>query len=68
MFGTVSWIALLGAGLVLELASRLGAVRTPNLAQTGAFVATRVVGRVALLLFWVFVGVHLFTRYTLPGH
>ncbi|MGD0054988.1 MAG: hypothetical protein ABSC34_06065 [Acidimicrobiales bacterium] len=68
MYGTVGWIVILVAGLAMELASRLGAVRTPNLTRTGALVATRIVGRIVLLLFWLFVGLHLFTRYTLPGH
>jgi hypothetical protein len=68
MYGTVGWIIILVAGVVLELASRLGAIKTPALNRTGALVATRVAGRVFLMLFWVFVGLHLFTRYTLPGH
>jgi hypothetical protein len=68
MYGTVGWILILAAGLAFELASRLTLARTPTLARTGALVASRVAGRVILILFWVFVGLHLFTRYTLPGH
>jgi hypothetical protein len=68
MYGTVGWIVILVAGLALELASRMGAIKTPTLNRAGALVATRVAGRVVLILFWVFVGLHLFTRYTLPGH
>jgi hypothetical protein len=68
MYGTAGWIAILVAGIALELASRLGAIKTPTLDRAGDLVATRVTGRVILILFWVFVGLHLFTRYTLPGH
>jgi hypothetical protein len=68
MYGTVGWILLLAVGVILELASRTHLVRTPHIVRAGALVATRVAGRVILILFWVFVGLHLFTRYTLPGH
>jgi hypothetical protein len=68
MYGTVGWIVFLAAGLLLELASRTRAIKTPTLVRASDLVATRVVGRVVLVLFWIFVGLHLFTRYTLPGH
>jgi hypothetical protein len=68
VWGTTLWIVLLALALVIEALSRLGRVSTPTLARTGALMATRVTGRVLLILFWLFVGLHLFTRYTLPGH
>jgi hypothetical protein len=68
MYGTVGWIVILAVGLSLEVASRSRALKTPNLVRAGDLVATKVVGRTILVLFWIFVGIHLFTRYTLPGH
>ena len=68
MLGTVCWLMLLALGLLIELFSRLGRTATPSLIRTGALVARSVVGRLFLLVFWIFVGLHLFARYTLPGH
>jgi hypothetical protein len=47
---------------------RFRSARTSSLARLGALLATRIPGRVVLLLIWVFVGVHLFARYTLSHH
>ena len=68
MFGTVCWLILLASGVLIELLSRLGRISTPTLNRTGAVIARSVVGRLFLLAFWIFVGLHLFARYTLPGH
>lgn len=68
MFGTICWLVVLALGLLIELLSRAGRVTTPTLIRTGAFAARTVVGRLFLLAFWIFVGLHLFARYTLPGH
>ena len=68
MIGTISWLVLLALGLVVEILSRAGVLRTPTLARSLTLVGSSLSGRVILVLFWVFVGLHLFTRYTLPGH
>lgn len=68
MFGTICWLILLASGVLIELLSRTGRIVTPTLIRTGALVARSVVGRLSLLAFWIFVGLHLFARYTLPGH
>jgi hypothetical protein len=68
MFGTACWLIVLALGVLIEVLSRLGRITTPTLNRTGALVARSVVGRLCLLAFWIFVGLHLFARYTLPGH
>jgi multidrug resistance efflux pump len=68
MVGTIAWIALFVAIVQIMFFSHTQESRTATITKTGDAVATRVSGRVILLLFWIFVGVHLFTRYTLPGH
>jgi hypothetical protein len=66
--GTLVWLALLGLSILVELRARLGAGRTPTLGRVGAAIATSLGGRILLLLLWMFAGLHLFSRYTLPGH
>ncbi len=66
MYGTVLWLALLGAGVTIELVARTQR-RTATLSRFLQSIAARGVGRAALLAFWLFVGLHLFARYTLPG-
>ena len=66
MYGTVGWIVLLGAFVILEVLSRLNVTHTSSLARTGAMLAARLAPRILLLLLWIFVGLHLFTRYTIP--
>jgi hypothetical protein len=68
MIGTIGWLVLLGLGLLTEILSRAGVLRTPALARSLALVGSSRSGRVFLVLLWLFVGLHLFTRYTLPGH
>jgi hypothetical protein len=68
MYGTVGWIVLLGAGVIVEALSRLHLTQTPSLARTGSLLAARWAPRILLILFWIFVGLHLFTRYTIPAH
>jgi hypothetical protein len=68
VIGTVCWLLLLAGGLGIELVARLGRTNAATLVRTCDLIAVRVFGRLMLLLFWAFVGVHLFTRYTLPGH
>ncbi len=66
MIGDVLWFALLGVGVALEVLARLVPARVATLAQLASGVASRRLGRLLLVLFWAFVGVHLFARYTLP--
>jgi hypothetical protein len=66
VIGTILWFVLLGASVLLELLARLVPSRFSTISQFGASVASRRTGRVVLTLFWVFVGVHLFSRYTIP--
>lgn len=68
MAGTIAWIALFVLVVQIMFLSHRRESRTATLSKTASAVATKVSGRVILLLFWIFVGVHLFTRYTLPGH
>ena len=68
MNGTVGWIVLLGVGVIVEALSRLHLTQTPSLARTGSLLAARWAPRFLLILFWIFVGLHLFTRYTIPAH
>jgi hypothetical protein len=68
MYANIGWLALLGASFLIEVLARFRSTRTPTLAQLGAALATRVPGRVILLLLWLFVGLHLFARYTFPRH
>jgi hypothetical protein len=63
---TIAWIALLAASVVVELVSRRYPPRVATIGQTGARIATRLLGRVILWIGWIFVGVHLFARYTIP--
>lgn len=63
MIATVVWIALLATSLIIELASQRPAHGVASLPQTGAWVATRVLGRAILWALWIFVGLHLFARY-----
>jgi hypothetical protein len=62
---TIAWIVLLAASLVVELVSRRHPQRVATLEQTGARIATSVLGRAILWSAWIFVGVHLFARYTI---
>jgi hypothetical protein len=66
MIGAVLWFVLLGACLAIEVLARLRPKRFATLAQFGMNVASRGVGRFILVLLWIFVGVHLFARYTIP--
>ena len=65
MAATILWVALLGAVAGLEARARRRG-RIPTLGRLGSVVASTLVGRLALAALWVFVGLHLFARYTLP--
>lgn len=66
MIVTIAWIALLVASVAIELVSRRHPQRVATIEQTGARIATRLLGRAVLWIAWIFVGVHLFARYTVP--
>jgi len=66
MIGNILWFVLIGASVVIELLARRIPTRFATLTQFLVNVASRRAGRFLLLLLWVFVGVHLFARYTIP--
>ena len=68
MYGTIGWSVLGALCVFIELYARLHPTRTVTIGRVGSWLAGRGAGRLALALVWVFVGVHLFTRYTVPGH
>lgn len=66
MYATSAWIALLSVCAVIELVARYRPRAVASLERIGARIATRITGRLVLWGLWIFIGVHLFTRYTLP--
>lgn len=64
MSGTVIWLVLIGSICVLELLART-THRVVGPSDLIHQLARRAHGRVALLVFWAFVGWHLFARYTI---
>ncbi|HEV7958940.1 MAG TPA: hypothetical protein VGP11_05725 [Acidimicrobiales bacterium] len=52
--------------VLVELVARRHPHRVVTIEQTGARIARSVLGRAILWFAWIFVGVHLFTRYTIP--
>ena len=66
MIVTIAWIVLLAASVAIELVSRRYPERVATIEQTGARIATRLLGRAVLWIAWIFVGVHLFARFTIP--
>ncbi len=66
MIVTAAWVTLLAACAALETAAHRPGARISTLGKFGAWLATRVPGRILLWATWVFAGVHLFTRYTIP--
>lgn len=65
MYATIGWIVLLVASVATEVVSRLVPRHVSSLERTAARIATRVSGRALLWALWIFVGLHLFARYTL---
>jgi hypothetical protein len=66
MIGNIAWFILLGACVLIEVLARRFPSRFATLAQFGTTIASRRIGRFLLVLVWLFVGVHLFARYTIP--
>lgn len=63
---SVLWWMLIGLGAAFELAARVRPALVVPLARLGARLASYLPLRVALWAGWIFAGVHLFARYTLP--
>jgi hypothetical protein len=63
---TVLWWLLIGLGAVFELVARVRPTLIVPLARLGARLASILPLRVALWAGWIFVGLHLFARYTVP--
>lgn len=68
MIVSVVWWVLIGASVIMELAARLRPQLIAPLSRLGAQIARVLPLRVVLWAGWIFIGLHLFTRYTLPGH
>jgi hypothetical protein len=66
MFVTGIWFALLVAGALIEILGRLRPNRVSTFNRAAAMIERRMTGRAILILLWVFVGFHLFVRYTVP--
>ena len=63
---TAIWLALLVVGALIEVLGRLRPTRVSSLGRALSMMAQRTSGRAILILLWVFVGFHLFARYTVP--
>ncbi len=68
MIGTLGWLALLGLSLLVDFAARQHPTKRKTLTNFIAPLTSRRSGRITLLVFWAFVGFHLFARYTIPQH
>jgi hypothetical protein len=65
---TVVWWALIVASVTMELVSHVRPTQVAPLSRLGAQLARILPLRVVLWAGWIFIGLHLFTRYTLPRH
>ncbi|HVA08796.1 MAG TPA: hypothetical protein VNG12_18840 [Acidimicrobiales bacterium] len=68
MLGTTGWLVIAGAAIMWEAVCRASRGRFPGLGRTGSMLARRLPWRVVLIVLWMFAGLHLFARYTVPGH
>jgi hypothetical protein len=66
MNATALWVAILVAGIAIEVLARMRPNRVATLSRATSVVARRLSGRVILIALWIFVGFHLFARYTIP--
>ena len=57
---------ILVVGALIEVLGRLRPTRVSSLGRALSMMAQRTSGRAILILLWVFVGFHLFARYTVP--
>lgn len=68
MIVSVVWWVLIGASVIMELVARVRPQLIAPLSRLGAQLARVLPLRVVLWAGWIFVGLHLFARYTLPRH
>lgn len=66
MNASALWIALLVAGALVEVLGRLYPNRVSTLKRVMSVLERRIGGRALLIALWLFVGFHLFARYTIP--
>ncbi len=65
--GTAPWIVLVAVGVALDLVGRARWGRSAGVGSLLTLFTSRLPGRLLLAGLWVFAGVHLFARYTIPG-
>ena len=68
MNATVLWVTFLCVAILIEVLGRRHPRRVATLSRAMSVIARRVPGRVVLIVLWLFVGIHLFARYTIPLH
>ncbi len=68
MIVTVIWWVLIALGVAVEVIARVRPESVGSLARVGAWLAQSVPWRVLLWVGWIFVGVHLFSRYGVSAH
>jgi Family of unknown function (DUF6186) len=68
MIVTVAWWVLIVTSALMEIVARRRPEIIAPLSRVGARLATALPLRIFLLAGWIFLGVHLFTRYTLPRY
>ena len=66
MLVTGIWCALFMVGVLIDTAGRLRPDGVATFDRATAIIESRITGRAILILLWVFVGFHLFARYTVP--
>jgi hypothetical protein len=68
VLGTVCWALIAGTAIFWETARRAGRNRFPDIGRTGRMLARRLPWRIVFVAVWIFAGVHLIVRYSVPGH
>ena len=68
MAGNAGWLAIGGAVVAWEVVCLCSRGRLPGLGRAASTLARRLPWRIAMVLAWIFAGVHLFARSSLPGH
>jgi hypothetical protein len=66
MNASALWLVLLVAAALVEFVARRRPNRVSTLHRATSMAAELLPARVVLIAFWMFVGVHLFARYTIP--
>lgn len=66
MIGFILWLGIIGLALGWEIICRLSHNRFLSIGRLGSFIAIRIPGRIALFAIWIFIGIHVFSRYTIP--